>query len=112
MWQLDEMFIIPDIELLKFLHFQMCELMKVGFSQTEILTGNYISNRVLKAGLQIWKELDEPLKKHRGSQMMEFARWMLFIDEESKQKIQDSYKKPEKPKPATKTGEIKQGELW
>jgi len=112
MWQLDEIFIIPDIDLLKLLHSQMCELMKVGFSQTEILTGNYISNRVLKAGLQVWKELDEPIKKHRGSQIMEFAGWMLFIDEESKQKIQDSYKKPEKPKPATKTGEIKQGELW
>jgi hypothetical protein len=112
MWQLDEMFIIPDIDLLKFLHALMCELMKLGFSQTEILTGNYISNRVLKAGLQIWKELDEPLKKHRGSQMMAFAGWMLFIDEESKQKIQDSYKKPEKPKPVTKTGEIKQQQLW
>jgi hypothetical protein len=96
MWQLDEIFIIPDIDLIKLLHSQMCELMKAGFSQTEILTGNYISNRVLKAGLQIWKELDEPLKKHRGSQMMEFAGWMLFIDEESKQKIQDGYKKQTK----------------
>ena len=107
-WQLDEMFIIPDIDMLKLLHSQMCELMKAGFSQTEILTGNYISNRVFKAGLQLWKELDKPLKKHRGSQMMEFAGWMLFIDEESKQKIQDSYKKQEKPKPVEKTGIIQQ----
>lgn len=112
MWQLDEMFIIPDIDLLKFLHAHMCELMKLGFSQTEILTGNYISNRVLKAGLQAWKELDEPIKKHRGSQIMEFAGWMLFIDEESKQKIQDSYKKQDKPKPVENTGKTNQTKLW
>jgi hypothetical protein len=93
MWQLDEIFVTPNIELLKFLHTQICELMKLGFSQTEILTGNYISNRVLKAGLQVWRELDGPLKKYRGMRMMDFAGWMLFIDEESKQKIQDSYEK-------------------
>jgi hypothetical protein len=34
---------------------------------------------------------------------MDFAGWMLFIDEESKQKIQDSYKKQEAPKPVIKT---------
>ncbi|MFA5300371.1 MAG: hypothetical protein WC389_19475 [Lutibacter sp.] len=113
MWQLDEIFIIPDIELLKFLHSQMCELMKIGFSQTEILTGNYISNRVLKAGLKIWKELDEPLKKYRGSKIMEFAGWMLFIDEESKQKIQDSYKKQDKNETIkSTTGITTQGTLF
>lgn len=112
MWQLDEMFIIPDIGLLKFLHSQMCELMKLGFSQTEILTGNYIFNRVLKAGLHTWKEFDDPIRKYRGSQMIEFAGWMLFIDEESKQKIQDSYKKQDKPKPVENIGKTGQLSLF
>lgn len=84
MWQLDDIYIIPDIDLLKHLHFKMCELMRLGFSQTEILTGNYLSIRILKAGLQAWKELEESIKKHRGSKMLEFAGWMLFIDEEDK----------------------------
>jgi hypothetical protein len=96
MWQLDEVYIMPDIDHLKFLHLHMCDLLKLGFSQTEILTGNYITNRVLKAGMPEWKRIEEKIKRHRGSQMMEFAGWMLFIDEESKQKIQDGYKKQTK----------------
>jgi hypothetical protein len=93
MWQLDDIFIVPDIELLQMLHSQMCRLMRLGFSQGEIVSGNYISNRIMKAGMKKWKELDDPLKTYRGTRMMEFAAWMLFIDEESKQRIQDSYKK-------------------
>lgn len=93
MWQLDEMFIIPDIELLKSLHCNMCELMKLGFSQTEILTGTYIQQRIIKAGMIYWMKHEKEIRQFRGSQIMEFAGWMLFIDEESKQKIQDSYKK-------------------
>lgn len=112
MWQLDDMFIIPDIDTLKFLHFNMCELMKLGFSQAEILTGNYITNRVIKAGMREWKDLDDPLKKYRGSQIMQFAGSMLYIDEESKQKIQDSYKKQDKPKPVENIGTTNQLALW
>lgn len=107
MWQLDEIHLIPNIDLLKQLHSQMCELMKLGFSQTEIITGNYIQHRVFSVGVDIWKQLDEPLKKHRGTQMMEFTGWMLFIDEDSKQKNQEKYKKTGKPKPDNKMGKTK-----
>jgi len=93
MWQLEEMNLLPDIDLLKFLHKQMCSLMKLGFSQSEILTGKYNSMRVLKAGLQAWDKIEDTLKLHRGKKIMEFTGFMLFIDEESKEKIQNSYKK-------------------
>jgi len=93
MWQLEEMFLIPDLDLLKFLHKQMCTLMKLGFSQGEILSGKYNSSRILKAGLKAWDEIEDTLKIHRGTKMMEFTGFMLFIDDDSKQKIQDSYKK-------------------
>jgi hypothetical protein len=103
MWQLDEIFTLPDVDVLKFLHTNMCELMRLGFSQAEIITGKYISNRIVKSGLQEWKQLEDNIKSERGFSIMDFAGWMLFIDEESKQKIQDSYKKQEAPKPVIKT---------
>lgn len=80
LWQLDDIFITPDIDLLKQLHTQMCELMKLGFSQGEIISGNYNSYRIQKAGLQAWRELDILLKVYRGTRIMEFAGWMLFAD--------------------------------
>lgn len=82
LWQLDDIFITPDIDLLKQLHSQMCELLKLGFSQGEIISGNYNSYRIQKAGLQAWRELDLQLKPHRGNRMMEFAGWMLYTDKE------------------------------
>lgn len=96
MWQLDEMYIIPDIDLLKHLHTTMCDLMRIGFSQSEILSGLYNSGRIMKSGVKEWKELEDKIKVHRGSQIMEFAGWMLFIDEESKEKVQEMYKKKNK----------------
>lgn len=103
MWQLDETYIQPNIKLLKFLHTDMCELMRLGFSQAEIITGKYISKRIVKSGIESWKKLEDNIKAYRGSSMMDFTAWMLFIDEESKQKIQDSYKKQDSPKPVIKT---------
>lgn len=111
MWQLDDIFIFPDIELLKYLHTLMCDLMRSGFSQTEIITGNYISSRVFKAEMEEWREKENGIKKYRGTAMMAFAGWMLFIDEESKQKIQDSYKKREKSE-TEKKDITNQLEIW
>lgn len=56
MWQLDDLFVKPDITLLKELHFNMCELMNLKFSQTEIITGNYLSGRIVKAGVSLWNK--------------------------------------------------------
>jgi hypothetical protein len=102
MWQLDDMFITPDVELLKLLHTSMCDLMRLGFSQTEILSGQYNSGRIFKCGIDAWVVKENEIKSYRGSQIMEFAGWMLFIDEESKRKIDESYKKKKGVKMETK----------
>lgn len=93
MWQLDDVYLMPDVELLKTLHGNMCELMKLGFSQAEIISGNYNSGRIMKSGLCVWKAYEDIIKKYRDTAIMQFAGWMLFIDEESKQRIQDGYNK-------------------
>lgn len=79
-WQLDELFIKPDIETLKFLHKQMCELLTLGFSQTEIITGNYISARIFKAGIKEWRTKEELIKRYRGSRIFNFTSFMLFTE--------------------------------
>jgi len=95
MWQLDELHVIPNIELLKLLHFNMCELMTYQFSQTEIITGNYSSGRIIKAGLKKWQEHENIIKEHRGSGIFDFTAFMLYTDE-TKQAIAEPVKKPAK----------------
>jgi hypothetical protein len=80
MWQLDELHVRPDIELLGLLHFHMCELLAYQFSQTEIITGDYKSNRILKAGLKNWQEHENIIKEHRGSGIFDFTSFMLYND--------------------------------
>lgn len=80
LWQLDDVFITPNIELLKYLHSRMCELMVLGLSQGEIISGNYNSYRIQKAGLLRWRELELQIKPYRGSRYIELAGWMLFVD--------------------------------
>ena len=80
MWQLDEFFIIPDIETLKALHSQMTKLTDSGFSQTEVITGFYIGYRIINAGLDFWKPIEEFLKPYRGKQIFAFASWLLFTN--------------------------------
>jgi hypothetical protein len=111
MWQLDETFITPNIKTLKYLHTHMCSLMCLGFAQGEIISGKYDSNRLLKAGIENWKVLENSISPYRGSAIMNFAGWMLFIPEDAKQKIQESYKKQDKPKPVTKTAAVKTTKL-
>lgn len=83
MWQLDELHIKPDIELLKLLHYHMCELLAYQFSQTEIITGDYSSGRIIKAGLQNWQEHEKEIKQHRGSGIFDFTSFMLFTDKKT-----------------------------
>lgn len=97
MWQLDDIYIIPDIPLFKFLHENMCELMRLGFSQGEIIENKYIPNRIIKAGFDKWVKLESLIKEHRGKRIFEFASWMLFISEEDKEENQKRYE----PKPRT-----------
>lgn len=96
MWQLEEMHVMPDIELLKHLHFYMCELLSFGFSQTEIVSGNYISSRLMKVGLELWKQNENEIKDYRDSAFFEFVSFMLYTDEvkEQKQQVQIKSDKP------------------
>jgi len=95
MWQLDELHVIPNIKLLKLLHFNMCELMTYQFSQTEIITGNYNTGRIIKSGLKKWQEHESRIKEHRGSGIFDFTAFMLYTDE-NKQAIAEPVIKPAK----------------
>lgn len=81
MWQLDGLYVNPDIELLKLLHFNMCGLLAYKFSQAEIISGQYKSNNILKSGLQNWKKHEDIIKKYRGNGMFDFTSFMLFTNE-------------------------------
>jgi hypothetical protein len=94
MWQLDELHVKPDIELLGLLHYHMCELLAYQFSQSEIITGDYKSNRILKAGLKNWKEHENIIKEYRGSGIFDFTSFILYTDE----------KKQATPEPVSKPG--------
>lgn len=95
-WQLDELFVTPDIELLKYLHANMCELMSLGFSQTEIIENAYKQHRINKCGLKIWHELESKIKQYRGTGIFDFTSFMLFTDE--KQESSEPEKNPDESK--------------
>ena len=56
MWQLDETYCLPNIEKLIQLHTLMCEMMKLGFSQAEIISGKFNQQRIMKVGIAEWKK--------------------------------------------------------
>lgn len=78
MWQLDDSFIIPDIPEFTRLHSLMCDLLRMEFSQGEVITGQYLQYRILKAGLKPWKTIEDQIAPQRGSQLFNFASWLLF----------------------------------
>lgn len=77
-WQLDDLFIKPDINAFIKLHTDMCELLHLEFSQNEIITGNYMQYRIMKAGFQIWIEAENKINSQRGNQLFKFTSWLLF----------------------------------
>lgn len=93
MWQLDDLFITPNIPEFIKIHTLLCDMMRLGFSQSEAIIGNYIQNRVELSGLQKWKLIEDELKKYRGTALFTFASWMLFISEKDKEAVQEMYKK-------------------
>lgn len=85
MWQLDELYVVPNIDLLKLLHYHMCELMSFQFSQSEIIRGDYRTYRILEVGLKNWKEHENIIKEYRGTGIFDFTSFMLFTDKINKQ---------------------------
>lgn len=80
LWQLDDLFINPDISCLQMLHENMRELLSLQFSQTEIIAGQYHSHRIMKVGLDAWKKCEDAIKPLRGTGIFDFTAFMLFIN--------------------------------
>lgn len=78
MWQLDDSHIVPDVPMFLHLHGHMIRLLELGFSQTEIQTGNYYHARILKAGLGAWQQYEQEIKSLRGQPIFDFAAWLMF----------------------------------
>jgi len=78
MWQLEEMQIAPDVKTFCFLHERFMKLLSIGFTQGEIISGNYLSYRVMNAGLPVWKALEDEIKSYRNSQIFNFTTWLMY----------------------------------
>lgn len=83
MWQLDDIHIIPDIPKFKSLHKSMCELLDMGFSQTEVISGNYPTYKLLKIDTSKWRLLEKSISQHRGNSLFTFTSWLLFTTQNS-----------------------------
>lgn len=81
-WQLEHEQVKPDPPLLKELMQQMQSLLLLGFSQTEVIEGNYKAHRIHKAGVSEWHALEAELKQHRDSGIFDIAGWLLHQPEE------------------------------
>lgn len=77
-WQLDDTHIPPNPKELKRLHEAMMNLLKLGFSQTEVQTGRYYPAKVASIGLNTWKEAEMPIKDLRKYPIFDFAAWLMF----------------------------------
>ena len=78
MWQLDNSYIEPDIERFMYLHGIMMSLLELGFSQQEIISGNYYPNNILKVGLSAWEVLENKIKAQRGEPFFAFTAWLMY----------------------------------
>lgn len=81
-WQLENEIIPPNIPLFIHLHTVFSNLLALGFSQGEAISGNYMHYRIGKAGVAQWKEQEDKLKKHRGSPIFDFTAFLMFNENE------------------------------
>ena len=77
-WQLDDLFVMPDVPRFAQLHDDMCALLPMGFSQAEIISGHYLQYRIMKAGFANWLSAEQKIKAQRGTQFFKFTSWLLF----------------------------------
>lgn len=76
-WQFEERQIQPNVEELIYINSMMNELYTGGFTQVEIQTGKYQDHRILKFGVHPWRILENSLKKHRYSNLFDFAAFFM-----------------------------------
>ncbi len=79
-WQLDELFIVPDVEDFKTLHTDCMALLEKGFTQGEVTSGNYNQKTILSIGIEAFYELENKIKDKRGTPMFILATWLLFYN--------------------------------
>ncbi len=77
-WQLDESFVLPDLRDFNFLHGVMMDLLGMGFSQAEIISGKYIHDRILKVGIETWQTIESKLELRRGEPIFDFTGWLMY----------------------------------
>lgn len=77
-WQLDDSFIVPDVALLTQLHTDMMHLLSLGFSQTEVKSGNYNSGRIIAVGIKTWQEAENKIKHYRNMPIFDLAAWLMY----------------------------------
>ena len=83
MWQLEDSFVTADVPHFIRLHRGMCNLLAAGFSQTEVISGNYLQYRIMQISIPIWRELEDKIKTERGTAFFNFVSWLLFTDKQS-----------------------------
>lgn len=77
-WQLDEMFVIPDVAELTRLHAIMQALQSLGFGQDQIKTGKYHHAQIIKTGFSAWQKLESQLTPKRGTPIFDFSAWLMY----------------------------------
>lgn len=77
-WQLEEMQLLPNLPLFSRLHSAMMALLEMGFSQAEVISGQYASNRLMKVELEAWQQHETEIGAYRGSQIFTFSSWLMY----------------------------------
>ncbi len=77
-WQLDEIFVVPDIMLFTEIHEFMIEMLKFGYNQKEIITGIYKAKTIKKIGIFNHLKKENYLSKHRGKPMFDFCAFLMY----------------------------------
>lgn len=62
------------------LYYNLYKLYDLKFSKTEILSGNYSTKNMKKAGGDLW-EIDEKISKYRFTNLIDFSVWLLHKEE-------------------------------
>lgn len=78
LWQLEEKHIYPDKEKLLYIHNILQKLYELGFTQEEIISGNYPQNKIFKIGFAEWNNLENQLKKERGTAFFNFTAFFMY----------------------------------
>jgi len=81
LWQLEEKHVFPDKEKLLSIHKILQKLYELGFTQEEIISGNYPQNKIFKIGFPEWNNLENQLKKERGTAFFNFTAFFMYKSE-------------------------------